>query len=121
MERIPRRHLEKYMKRLTLALGALVLAGAAAAEPTPFQWSADDLVTLEGIAQTHQRIQAAANNFCRDHLRGSRGLSSRRQCIVAIEDEIVAGIGDRRLTAYARTGTVEQDLLATVAPQRASD
>jgi UrcA family protein len=101
------------VKQLTVTLGSLLLAAAATAADRPvFRWSAEDLGTLDRIARTHERAQATAHAFCRDHLRGTRGVWLQRECVTAVVDEIVLSVDDQRLTAYARTGKVDEDLLA---------
>jgi UrcA family protein len=102
------------MNKLTLAIAALALSGAAAAEDHAFSWAPEDLVTLESIAATHTRIESAARDFCRDHTYGSPGLRVWRSCLQAVEEELVMKVNDQRLTAYANTGTVDKTLLAAV-------
>lgn len=101
------------MKSIQLALIVLVLAGpAAAADRFTFRSSADDLATLAGIADTHRRIKEVARDYCRDSLHGTRGIARMVGCIRSVTDDIVDGVNDRGLTAYAGTGRVDQDLLA---------
>lgn len=101
------------MHKLAIAVAALSLSGAAAADPS-FRWSPNDLATLEGIAATHARAEAAARDFCRDYTNGRTGLLVWRSCVDAVTDEIVTGIDDQRLTAYAETGTVDEAQLAAL-------
>lgn len=101
------------MKKTILTLGALVVAGVASAgEPRVFQWSAVDLTTSEGIAETHSRIEATADRYCRDYLRGTRGLRQNSQCVAAVTDEILLSVNDPQLTAYARSGARSDELMA---------
>ena len=101
------------MNKIALTLAMLSLAGAAAASDRPvFRWAPEDLTTLERVALTHERVEEAARDFCQAHVNGTRGLRQWRACITAVEDEIVASVGDQRLTAYAETGTVDAELLA---------
>lgn len=106
---------------VALAVAGLSLGSAPAlAEAPVFRWAPDDLITLERIAATHERIESDARDYCRDHLRGTRGLSGWRDCVNAVTSEIVASVDDVRLTAYATTGTVDEALLAAV-PARANN
>lgn len=100
------------MNKITLAAAALLVSSTASAAGQTFQWSATDLTTLDGVARTHQRIEATARHFCRNALSGTRGVGRYGECIQAVVDELVGGIDDPRLTAYAHTGTVDQSLLA---------
>lgn len=101
------------MNKLALAVAGLTFAGAAAADPS-FRWSADELATLDGIAATHARVEAAAREYCRDYTDGTPGLRAWRSCVKSVTDEIVSSIDDQRLTAYAQTGTVDEALLAAL-------
>lgn len=107
------------MNKLALAAAALTLSGAAAAD-TAFRWSPEDLHTLEGIAATHERAEAAARDFCRNYTSGTPGISAWQNCLTAVTEEIIARVGDQRLTAYDKTGTVDESLLAAV-PRRAGN
>lgn len=102
------------MKKLAITLVTLSFAGAAAAADPVFRWDPQELTTLERIAATHERIEATASDYCRDHLDGTRGLSGWRDCVKAVTEEIVTSVDDVRLTAYATTGTVDEALLASV-------
>ena len=102
------------MKKLALSLATLAFSAAAAAGDPVFRFSPDDLTTLERIAATHERIEVTAQDYCREHLKGTRGVQPWRTCVSAVVDEIVGSIDDKRLTAYAETGTVDDDLLAAV-------
>ena len=102
------------MKMFALALATLAFSAVAAAEDPVFRFSPEDLTTLEKIAATHERIEATAESYCQDHLKGTRGVQPWRTCVAAVVDEIVASIDDQRLTAYAETGTVDEELLAAV-------
>lgn len=101
------------MHKLALAVAGLTLSGAAAADSS-FRWSPDDLATLDGIAATHDRIEAAARDYCRSYTSGTPGLRVWRSCVDAVVDEIVISIDDQRLTAYANTGRVDEALLAAL-------
>lgn len=105
------------MNKLTLAVAALALSGAAAAEDHAFKWTPEELATLEGIAAAHARIESVARDFCRNHTHGTPGLSVWRSCLQAVEEELVTSVNDQRLTAYANTGSVDKALLAGV-PRR---
>lgn len=102
------------MNKIALVIAALTLSGAAAAsmERPVFQWSPEDLATLDSVAGTHARIETTAKRFCREFLSGTRGLTHERHCIDAVVGEIVDSVNDRRLTAYHQTGTVAAELLA---------
>lgn len=102
------------MNKLSLAAVALALSGTAFAENHAFQWAQQELTTLDGIAATHARIESEARDFCRAHIRGTPDLRTWRSCVEAVEEELVMRVNDQRLTAYARTGTVDKALLAAV-------
>ncbi len=94
------------------AAAILVGACAASADDTVFRWQASDLATPERVAGTHSRIEALARDYCEQALYGTRDLRRRNQCVGAVTDELVGGIGDSRLTAFAETGQVQDGSLA---------
>ena len=96
------------------AVAALGLSAAAAAADTSFRWSPDDLLSLEGVAATHARVEEAARDFCRDYTNATPGLRAWQACVASVSEEIVTSIDDQRLTAYAKTGTVDASLLAAL-------
>jgi UrcA family protein len=105
-----------YMTRIALTLAALTFATAAIAGDGPvFRWAPDDLTTLNGVAATHQRVEDTAKGFCKHYLRGTRGINLMRSCVSRVSSEIVAGVADPRLTAYAESGKVDDELLAAIA------
>lgn len=107
------------MSKFTLTLTALTFAASAATADDPvFRWAPDDLATLQGVTATHQRVQDTAKAYCKDYLRGTRGISRMARCIDRLADEIVEQVADPRLTAYAQNGTVDEKLLAAVAAKR---
>lgn len=103
------------MNKIASCLGTIILVGAAAtanAETDKFAFSPAELTTMQGIQSTHARIESKAQRFCREMLHGTRNLSGMTSCVRAVTNEIVDNIGDGRLTAYARTGRVDESLLA---------
>ena len=103
------------MNKTAICLGSIILSVAAAsatAKIDTFAFSPAELSTLAGIEATHERIESKAQQFCRQVLRGTRGLSAMTRCVQAVTGEIVDRINDGRLTAYARTGRVDEALLA---------
>lgn len=105
------------MRKTALCLGTALLcvaaAGASARDHATFAWSPKELSTLEGIQTTHQRIESMAARFCQKQLRGTRGLSSQVRCGQGVVSDIVARIGDARLTAFSATGKVSAELMAS--------
>lgn len=97
---------------LTAAASILVCAAAANADDTVFRWQSSDLATAERIAGTHTRIESAARDYCGQALYGTRDLRRMNQCVSAVMEEVVDGIGDSRLTAYAQTGQVDDRTVA---------
>jgi UrcA family protein len=108
---------ENHMNKLATCVASTVLCFAAgsafAGEAVKFQWSPSELRTLEGIEATHERVIDLAREVCRVHLRGTRGISRTISCVGAVADEIVERVNDQRLTAYATTGRVSAELLAS--------
>lgn len=101
------------MHKFALTVAALTFCGAAAAD-TSFRWSPEELATLDGIAATHARVEAAARDYCRSHTRGTPDPHAWRTCVDAVSEEIVMAVDDQRLTAYAKTGKVDEALLAAL-------
>ena len=101
------------MKRLIPGLAAVLLSAPLAAAEPAFSWSPSDLSTPDGVVRTHERIVVVAEDYCREHLEGTRNLSVFRACAAAVEDEIVGSIGNHILAVYSRTGVLETPRVAT--------
>ncbi len=101
--------MKKFLFVACMTASAVSFAGTEA----KFAWSAGDLTSAEGVTSTYERAEQFAKRFCRSHLSGSaRELSRSSSCRVQVTKEIVAGVNDARLTAYAETGVVDARLLA---------
>lgn len=93
---------------LCMAASTVASAGSHAS----FVWTTDDLASAEGVVSTYQRVESMARDYCRQHLAATRDLRLDAACRSRVSEEIVAGIGDARLTAYAETGSIDPQLLA---------
>lgn len=101
------------MKRLILACGLVAAsAGAVAGTEARFNWSAAELASADGVVATFERVQRFSNSYCREHLRGSKGIAWQMSCKTAVTEELLSKIGDQRLTVYAETGEVDAGTLA---------
>lgn len=104
------------MTRLIAFAAALLFSSTAFAGDQVFRWSSQELASIDGIKSVHRRAEDQARAFCSEFLRGTRGLSRQARCFNEIVDEIVGSVNDQRLTAYAKTGRVDPDLLAAADP-----
>ncbi|MEZ5559691.1 MAG: UrcA family protein [Pseudomonadales bacterium] len=101
------------MKRFVLGLGVLALSAAAYADNGyRFEYQPAELGTAQGIVETHKRIEDTARQYCHGFYSNSRALGVLASCVKDVTAEIVSKVGNRRLTAYARTGHLDDDLLA---------
>ncbi len=87
------------MKTLPIFAVALFFSAAAAAGDFRFGYSPSQLATPEGLDKLHNRLESAANRYCRDQFIGLnvRGV---KQCSEELVNEAVERIGNARLAAY---------------------
>ncbi len=87
------------MKTVPVFAVALFFSAAAAAGDFRFDYSPAQLGTPEGMEKLHNRLESAANRYCRGQFIGLnvRGVE---QCSNEIMKETVERIGNARLAAY---------------------
>lgn len=91
-------------KYLAMAFGLFATASVNAADERTFDWSSQELTSDAGVVATYDRMRAFAADYCKDYLRGTKGVWSISSCRSAVVEEITMKVDHHRLTAYVETG-----------------
>lgn len=103
------------MKKIVLALGALLFSTSVFASDFRFAYEASEFSTPEKFASFHARLETAARDYCVDqHMQEGSSAEARlhahhkhfeQSCLTDLVTDVVEKIGDNRLVAYV----AEQD------------
>jgi UrcA family protein len=106
------------MKKIALALGALVLSTSVFASDFRFSYDASEFSTPEKFAAFHDRLESAARSYCvSQYLENGSSAEAKlhahhdhfeKACLNDLVSDVVEKIGDQRLVAYVTQQSGQQ-------------
>jgi UrcA family protein len=98
------------MKKILIALGALVFSTSVFASDFRFSYEASELSTPEKSAAFHERLEGEARSYCvAQYLENGSSADAQlhahhahfeKACLTDLVSDVVEKIGDQRLVAY---------------------